>query len=329
MSNNFSFDVDTVSWPMRAPFTIANYQWTAIETVRVTLSQQGHRGRGEGVPLFYRKESPESIAASIQTWLSQLDCMPSHDEIAACNLTGAARNAIDAALWDLDAKCAGLSVWQLLKQTEPKQLPALITLVLDAPDKMATQAESLTDFPILKLKLDAELIKERVSVIRAARPDAVLLIDANCSWSKGALEDSMLALVDAQIAMLEQPLPPEDDAVLASLGSPISLCADESCQTVDDLDRLRPRYDMINIKLDKCGGLTTGLRLAEAARAMGFEIMVGNMLGSSLAMAPAFYLAQVARYADLDGPLFISDDYDNPLRFESRSVFVPHSSLWG
>lgn len=329
MSNTFSFNVDTVSWPMRAPFTIANYQWTAIEAVRVTLNQQGHSGRGEGVPLFYRKESPESIAASIETWLSQWDFLPSHDQIAGCDLTGAARNAMDAALWDLEAKCASSPVWQLLKQTEPKPLPALITLVLDTPDRMATQAESLTDFPILKLKLDAALIKERVSVIRAARPDAALVIDANCSWNKAALEDSMLALIDAQIAMLEQPLPPDDDAVLASLGSPISLCADESCQTVDDLARLRPRYDMINIKLDKCGGLTTGLHLAETARGMGFEIMVGNMLGSSLAMAPAFYLAQVSRYADLDGPLFISEDYETPMLFESGGVFAPDSSLWG
>lgn len=314
---------------MREPFTIANYQWTEIAAVRVTLIDQGHRGRGEGVPLFYHKESPQSVAASIETWLSRFDTLPSHDDIAACTLAGAARNAMDAALWDLRAKCSGTSVSHLLNQSPAKPLPALITLVLDTPDKMAAQAESLTDFPILKLKLDAELINERVSVIRAARPDAVLVIDANCSWNKPVLEASMLALIDAQVAMLEQPLPPQDDAALDSLGSPVALCADESCQTLDDLNRLRSCYDMINIKLDKCGGLTRALQLAEAARGMGFEIMVGNMLGSSLAMAPAFYLAQASRYADLDGPLFISEDYENPLRFEGGSVFAPNSELWG
>ncbi|MEM9255164.1 MAG: dipeptide epimerase [Pseudomonadota bacterium] len=331
MSEDFSHRVETVSWPLQEPFIIANYRWETIEAVRVTIDVEDTAGRGEAVPLFYGSESPTEVAVAIRSWLAERPTLPGREQVLSAELVGSARNALDAALWDLEAKRSGRPVWQLLGQGKPTPLPALVTLGLGSPQSMARQAGELQGFPVLKLKLDAVGIVERVLAVRAERPDATLVIDANGSWSMDELMGSMPVLVDAGVAMLEQPLPAgrDRDAALNQWDSPIPLCADESCQSVADLETLSGRYSMINIKLDKCGGLTAALDLAATARAMGFEIMVGNMLGSSLAMAPAFYLAQQSRFADLDGPLFLSTDYDTPLVFSDGVVSIPQALLWG
>jgi len=242
---------------------------------------------------------------------------------------GAARNALDVALWDLEAKRSGSSVWALAGIAEPHPVVTAYTLSVDTPERMAAAAREEAHRPLLKLKLTGAGDLERVRAVRAGAPQATLIVDANEAWTLDHLRDYAPALAALGVALIEQPLPAGQDAALAGLPRPVPLCADESCHTSADLAALAGRYDYVNIKLDKTGGLTEGLRLLHAARAQGFKIMVGCMIGSSLAMAPAMLLAQDAEFVDLDAPLLLARDRQPGLRYEGSTVYPPKPNLWG
>ena len=316
-------------WPMTAPFVIHGYQWQHMDVATVTVCRGDKIGWGEGAPLFYDEETAEALVAALLALSSQDVAAFEADRSALQTLPSGARNALDAAMIDLAAKEAGVPAHNALGIDVLKSLMGLATVTLGTPHAMAAQARALHHIPILKLKLGGKTDLDAAIAVRDARPDATLITDVNCGWTLGQLEEAIPTLVALDFAMIEQPLPPEDDTALEGLESPIPLCADESCRTFEDVEAIKSRYQMINIKLDKCGGLTAALTLAEKARSAGLEIMVGNMLGSSLAMAPAFLLAQQAKFADLDGPLYLEHDCENGLSFAGGQVHPPSADLWG
>ena len=329
MSHEFTLHASVVRWPLKEPFVISSFRWEEAAALRIVISQGKYRGWAEGMPLFYKNETAESLLESVLGETESWQSLPDNADIARLALPGGARNALDCALLHLRAQQQGLSIHDYLGAPPPEPAPALATLSLDTPLAMAKQARLLPSITILKLKLDAEDIGGRLAAVRKARPDATLVIDANCGWSFATLKSAMPSLVRHGVAMLEQPLPPEQDGALEGFKSPIPLCADESCQSIDDLDTVARRYQMINIKLDKCGGLTAALALADAARERGMALMVGNMLGSSLAMAPAFHIARQCRFSDLDGPLFLSQDMSPGMAFVSGHFQPISNQLWG
>ncbi|MEM0955469.1 MAG: dipeptide epimerase [Pseudomonadota bacterium] len=329
MKRDFELKASVVRWPLKEPFVISNFRWEEATALRVVITQGRFRGWAEGMPLFYKSETAEALLESVERETANWHTLPSNVEMARLPLPGGARNALDCALLHLSAQKQGVSIHSLMGTAPPKPVPALATLSLDTPLAMARQAAALPAITILKLKLDAEDIGGRLAAVRKARPHATLVIDANCGWSFDTLKSAMPSLVRHEVAMLEQPMPPEQDEHLEGFKSPIPLCADESCQDINDLDAVARRYQMINIKLDKCGGLTAALELARAARERGMELMVGNMLGSSLAMAPAFHVARQCRFSDLDGPLFLSQDMTPGMTFVSGHFQPVSSQLWG
>jgi L-alanine-DL-glutamate epimerase-like enolase superfamily enzyme len=236
---------------------------------------------------------------------------------------------VDCALWDLECKRQGKRAWELAGMPDTQTVSTVYTLSLDEPRTMAAEALAHANYPILKLKLDSEQVLERLQAIRAARPDAQLLIDANGSWTADLLQRIGEDLAELGVAMVEQPLPRGADTALAQVQIAVPLYADESCQSLAEMDSLADRYQGVNIKLDKCGGLTEALAMLERAQQLGLETMVGNMLGSSLAMAPAFLVAQRCRWVDLDGPLWQRADHEPAMRFESGTVHPPEAALWG
>jgi L-alanine-DL-glutamate epimerase-like enolase superfamily enzyme len=242
---------------------------------------------------------------------------------------GAARNALDVAFWDLEAKQTGTSVWALAGIDEPKPVVTAYTLSVDTPERMAAAAQAEAQRPLLKVKLTGAGDLDRVRAVRAGAPKATLIVDANEAWTLDHLREYGPSLAELGVALIEQPLPAGQDEALATLPHPVPLCADESCHTSADLSDLVGRYDYVNIKLDKTGGLTEALILLEAARAGGFKIMVGCMVGSSLAMAPALLLAQRAEFVDLDAPLLLARDRQPGLRYEGSIVYPPKPNLWG
>jgi L-alanine-DL-glutamate epimerase-like enolase superfamily enzyme len=313
-------------WPIRGAFTIARGSKTEAEVVVVEVEEDGVRGLGECLPYPRYGESVEGVVAQIS-------------QVAPEGLTrarlqtllppGAARNAIDCALWDLEAKRSGRRVWQLAGVPEPMPVITAFTLVLDTPERMGAAARENALRPLLKLKLSGAGDLERVRAVRANAPNAALIIDANEAWS---VEDYRLIapkLAGLGVTLIEQPFHAGEDGVLAELARPVPVCADESCHTGDDLARLVGAYDAINIKLDKTGGLTEALALKRAAQAMGFRIMVGCMVATSLSMAPAQLIAQGADLADLDGPLLLAEDRSPGLLYRGSTVYPPEPALWG
>jgi L-Ala-D/L-Glu epimerase len=313
-------------WPIRGAFTIARGSKTEAEVVVVEVEEDGVRGLGECLPYPRYGESVEGVVAQIS-------------QVAPEGLTrarlqtllppGAARNAIDCALWDLEAKRSGRRVWQLAGVPEPMPVITAFTLVLDTPERMGAAARENALRPLLKLKLSGAGDLERVRAVRANAPNAALIIDANEAWS---VEDYRLIapkLAGLGVTLIEQPFHAGEDGVLAELARPVPVCADESCHTGDDLARLVGAYDAINIKLDKTGGLTEALALKRAAQAMGFRIMVGCMVATSLSMAPAQLIAQGADWADLDGPLLLAEDRSPGLLYRGSTVYPPEPALWG
>ena len=320
-------------WPLREPFVLAGAAYESIRTVTVELAEEGARGRGEAAGVDYRGETPESVREHLEACRGEVEALAG-DRLPPAGLdallpAGGARNAFDCALWDLRLKRTGRTIWDLL-DLRPRPVTTAFTLSLDAPQAMAAAALRAPSFALLKLKLDAEDPVARVAAVRAARPDAELIVDANGSWSAGLLATVGPALLEHGVALVEQPLPPADDAALDGWSIPAPpLCADESCQSSADLDALAARYAFVNLKLDKSGGLTEALRMVERCRELGVGLMVGNMLGSSLAMAPAFVVAQHCRWADLDGPLLQRLDRDPSMRYEGAVVHPPPRELWG
>ena len=306
-------------------FTLSRGSKTEARVVTAKVTRDGVTGRGEAVPYSRYGETVEGVMADIAAqapWVTR-------DALARDMPPGAARNALDCALWDLEAKAAGKRVWDILSLPAPRPVVTAYTLSLDTPATMQEQAALNAHRPILKIKLGTPDDMPRLEAVRRGAPRATLIIDANEGWTPQVYADLAPRLVAMGVALVEQPLPAGADDMLAEMARPLPVCADESCHDRASLPALRGKYDVINIKLDKTGGLTEALALKAQAQAMGFGIMVGCMVGSSLAMAPATILAQGAAFTDLDGPLLLAQDRDNPLLFDEQGIHPPHPALWG
>jgi L-Ala-D/L-Glu epimerase len=317
------------SWPLAKPFTISRGSRTVAEVVVAEVSNGALRGRGEGVPYGRYGETVDGVVAALEGMSEAIAGGLARAALQEAMEPGAARNALDVAFWDLEAKQAGTSVWALAGIDEPKPVVTAYTLSVDTPERMAAAAQAEAQRPLLKVKLTGAGDLDRVRAVRAGAPKATLIVDANEAWTLDHLREYGPSLAELGVALIEQPLPAGQDEALATLPHPVPLCADESCHTSADLSDLVGRYDYVNIKLDKTGGLTEALILLEAARAGGFKIMVGCMVGSSLAMAPAMLLAQRAEFVDLDAPLLLARDRQPGLRYEGSIVYPPKPNLWG
>ncbi|MCC5972917.1 MAG: dipeptide epimerase [Rubellimicrobium sp.] len=307
-------------YPLAQTFVISRAAKTRAEVLLVTVQDGPHRGRGEAVPYARYGETPESA-------LAQIERLPQPDP--ALLPPGAARNALDCALWDLRAKQAGRRVWEVLGRPAPGPVQTAFTLSLGPPEAMEAAARAHAHRPILKVKLGTPDDMPRIEAVRRGAPRARIIVDANEGWSAEVYADLAPHLVHLGVALVEQPLPAGQDGMLAEIARPLPVCAGESCHTSDDLPGLAGRYDMVNVKLDKAGGLTGALALADAARARGMGVMVGCMVATSLAMAPAVIVAQGAEVADLDGPLLLAEDRPHGLRYDARGVHPPEPELWG
>lgn len=318
------------SWPIRGSFTISRGAKREAQIVVAQISEGGYSGRGECVPYGRYGETIASVRLQIEALTSRTEAGMNRADLQAACPAGAARNALDCALWDLEAKQASSSVWRLAGLPPPRACVTAYTLSLDTPEAMARAAANATEFPVLKLKLGAQAIVESIEAVHRASPGAKLILDANEAWDLRLLEEVSPRLKELNVVLIEQPLPAGMDELLAGREWPVPLCADESCHEIEGLGFLKGRYGLINIKLDKTGGLTGALALARAAKEMGFGIMVGCMVSTSLAMAPAMLLAGLADYVDLDGPLLLQRDREGGLRCEPGGVLHPPGpALWG
>ena len=289
------------------------------------MARDGATGRGECVPYARYGESMDSVADQIATLPESVTRAALQDLLPP----GAARNAVDCALWDLDAKKAGKRVWQVAGLPAPGPLVTAYTLSLDTPDRMQEAAARNAARPVLKIKLGTPDDMARLEAVRAGAPGATIIVDANEGWTADIYADLAPHLIRLGVALVEQPLPAGQDGMLAEIARPVPVCADESCHDRATLTALRGKYDVVNIKLDKTGGLTEALALREAAIAAGFGVMVGCMVGSSLSMAPAVLIAQGAAFVDLDGPLLLARDRAAAIRYDGSTMAVPEAVLWG
>jgi L-Ala-D/L-Glu epimerase / N-acetyl-D-glutamate racemase len=316
-------------WELARPFRIAGNEWRSSRSVVVHLASDGIVGRGEGQGVFYLDETAESMIEQVFSVAGQIGTGITREELLEILPAGGARNAIDCALWDLEAKKSGRDIWQLTG-ISPAPVTTVYTIGLeDTPEKMAANAKAAGQYPILKIKLDADQPIAKLAAIRAARPDAEIVVDANQGWNFEMLGEVLPQCVELGIRMVEQPLPRGQDDVLEGFASPVMLAADESCLDSSELAAASRRYSMINIKLDKTGGLTEALRLARAAKKAGCQLMVGNMVGTSLSMAPSFVVAQLCDFVDIDGPLLLKNDHHGGLVYRSGKVDVFDSAFWG
>ncbi|SOC42729.1 L-alanine-DL-glutamate epimerase-like enolase superfamily enzyme [Rhizobium subbaraonis] len=316
-------------FPIAGSFTISRGTKTEAMVVVCRITQDGRTGWGECVPYARYGESIEGVQAEIETAKAAVEAGASREEVRRAMRAGAARNAIDCALWDLEAKLTDLPVWKSINPGEPGPLVTAYTISLGEPAEMAAKTAEHADRALLKVKVGTGDDAERIRAVRAAAPNAQIILDANEGWSEETLEHHMAVCAEANIALVEQPLPAGNDAALRQIERLVPICADESVHLAADLVHLRDRYDAINIKLDKAGGLTEALGLRTEASHLGLKVMIGCMVGSSLAMAPAVLLAQGADFVDLDGPLLLARDRDPGLRYEGSLVFPPKASLWG
>ncbi len=306
-------------------FTISRGSRTEAQVLTVRITQDGVTGWGECVPYARYDETLDSVTAEIEGLPVEIDREALYDLLPA----GAARNAVDCALWDLEAKQAGVRAWELAGLTAPGPEITAYTLSLDEPEKMQAQAAKNAHRPLLKIKLGTPDDMPRLEAVRAGAPKSKIIVDANEGWSAEVYADLAPHLVRLGVALVEQPVPAAEDDALLGMERPVPVCADESCHDRASLPKLKDKYDVVNIKLDKTGGLTEALALRQAARAEGYDIMVGCMIGSSLAMAPAVLVAQGATVTDLDGPLLLAEDRDKPLTFDEAGVHPPSAALWG
>lgn len=315
-------------WPLKQLFRISRGSRTEACVVVVSVSDGQYTGRGEGVPIARYNQSTASVLAQIES--IQGACDLDRDKLLQLLPPGAARNALDCALWDLEAKRSGKRVWELANIPILDEVVTSFTISLDTPEKMAGAAATAAKLPILKLKLGGdEPDLARVEAVRAAAPKARLLIDANESWSAEHYREIVPALKRSGVELIEQPFPAHADEVLEILDHPIPVCADESCHTTADLPRMKNRYEVINVKLDKTGGLTEALRLSEHARKSGFKLLIGCMVCTSLGIAPARLLGTNAEWVDLDGPFLLARDRDHGLSYHEGKIEMPSRELWG
>lgn len=318
--------VETV-FPLAEAFTISRGSRTEAKVVSVSVSDGLHTGRGECVPYARYGENVEGVIETITGLRSVHDL--DRDRLQQLLPAGAARNAVDCALWDLQAKRTGQRAYKLAGLPEPKPVQTAFTLSLDTPEAMQEKARTHADRPLLKIKLGGEGDLTRLEAVRRGAPDAAIIVDANEGWTVESYQALAPELVRLGVKMVEQPLPAGDDDGLTGLERPLPVCADESCHDRASLAQLQGKYDMVNIKLDKTGGLTEALALRREAIAMDFDIMIGCMVASSLAMAPALLLAQGARFVDLDGPLLLARDRPDPLLYDATGVHPSNPELWG
>lgn len=321
--------VERKNFPLHSPFVITGYTFTELEAVWVTLSDGEHRGRGEACGVYYFGDTQESMSTALEGVRAEVEAGATRDEIQHLLPAGGARNALDCAMWDLECKQKGATIWQLLGIT-PHELTTVATIGIGTREEMAARAVELSAFSKLKVKLDGDQPVERLSAVRAARPDAELVVDANQGWTSEQLLEILPELSTLGIAMIEQPLVRGDDESLSSVVSPIPIGADESLVSLAEYDAVAPFYDVINIKLDKCGGLTEALAIVRRAQADGKKIMVGNMTGTSLSMAPSYVVGQFSEFVDIDGPVLLSKDIAEGLHYQEGGVVsLPTPALWG
>jgi L-Ala-D/L-Glu epimerase len=317
-------------WELLEAFATARDSITHIPVLVASLTgHDGRRGWAEAAGVDYDGETPGSMAAQVAAAGAALDDDLGGEELLGLLPPGGARNALDCALWDLRAKQSGIAVWQAAGLRPPRPVTTVLTIGLGDEADTRRKARAARDYPILKLKLDAERHLDVVRIVREECPEVRLIVDANQAWSRPLLERLLPCLEELAVELVEQPLPRGEDAALDGLRPSLPLAADESCIDRGSLAALVGRYRYVNIKLDKCGGLTEGLAMVREAQRLGLGLMVGNMCGTSLAMAPAFLIAQACRYVDLDGPLLQRLDRDPPIRFESGLMHVPERALWG
>lgn len=322
-------EATTESFPIAGTFTISRGSKTEAEVVTCTIDASGTSGRGECVPYRRYGETIEGVIDAIRTIKPAIEDGLDRESLLKEMKPGAARNAVDCALFDLEAKTTGIRVSQLLGITDLAPMVTCYTISLSDPETMAAQVAANAYRPLLKIKLGTENDAERIRAVRRAAPDARIVIDANEGWTEANIEHHLAVAAQANVELIEQPLPVDKDAILADIRRKVSICADESVHATGDLAALRDRYDAVNIKLDKTGGLTEALLMKAEAKRLGFKIMVGCMVGTSLAMAPAVLLAAGTDYADLDGPLLLARDRVPGLRYDGSLVSAPQPELWG
>lgn len=315
------------SWPLLEPFVITGHSWTHCDVLIVSITENGVTGRGEATGVYYLNETAESMYRQVANILKPLRQGVSREQLQSLLPAGGARNAIDCALWDLEAKQAGQSIFKLIGLPS-SPVVTVNTVTIDTPRKMANKARAITSSQI-KVKLDDQQPMERITAVRNARPDADIVVDVNEGWRFSQLVELAPRFKALGIEMIEQPLPRGEDEALEAYQSPIVLCADESCLDTSELEQVAGRYQMVNIKLDKTGGLTEAMKLAWRAREKGLKLMVGNMTGTSLAMAPAYVIAQLCDFVDLDGALFLGRDRSYPMSYEQGVVTGLSPQLWG
>jgi L-Ala-D/L-Glu epimerase len=316
-------------WRIAGTFTIARGAKTEAVVVVAEITDGDIVARGESVPYGRYDESIASVCAEMDAILPALRQTPTREALSQLLHAGAARNALDCALWDYEAKKSGKRVWELAQLPEPVPVQTAYTISLSDPDTMFAKASAESHRPLLKVKLGTPDDLPRLKAVRAGAPNAQIIVDANEGWTRADLEKLLPQLVDNGVCLIEQPLKAGADAELADLRSPIPLCADESAHQSGDIARLAAFYQAVNIKLDKTGGLTEALLMAQAARHASLDIMIGCMVGTSLSMAPALLLTGYARYVDLDGPLLLEKDRPEGLKYEGSLVHPPSKSLWG
>jgi L-Ala-D/L-Glu epimerase len=321
-------DLQIESWAYAEPFRITDYVFTSADVLVATLRDGAAVGRGEAGGVYYRHETPAVMVRQLEAVRGAIEAGVDREGLRELLPPGGARNAIDAALWDLDAGRTGVAAWESAGTPPPRPLRTTITIGAGPAEEMACAAGSQKTARALKLKLTADDPAGCVRAVRAARPDVWLGIDANQAFTRASLERALPAFVEARVALIEQPVPVGADGELDGLGAPIPIAADESVQGLADMGALVGRYDVVNIKLDKCGGLTEGLAMAREARRLGLKVMVGCMAGTSLSMAPAFVLGQVCDLVDLDAPTVLVSDRQRPALYIDGDIWCPEA-LWG
>lgn len=321
--------VETERFPLASAFTISRGSKTEAAVVTCLIQQNGKTGRGECVPYARYGETIESVYSAIEAIRPKIMSGLTREELLSAMKAGAARNAVDCALWDLEAKLSGKPVQQQIGNANMRALTTAYTISLGDPHEMGKQAATNSHRPLLKVKVGTADDISRIEAVAKAAPNSRIILDANEGWSEDNISAHLLASARYGIALIEQPLPAEHDEILRNIPHPVPICADESVHTTEGLSQLLGLYDAVNIKLDKTGGLTAALELHTKARQLGFGIMIGCMVGTSLAMAPAILLAQDAEFVDLDGPLLLAKDRALALSYEGSLVHPPRPELWG
>lgn len=329
-TGTITLDVRVEKYPLKQPFHITGYTIVDSEVVTVTLQRGDHRGRGEAAGVYYRAgDDIPGVVKQIEAVRARIEAGITRESLQDLLPTGGARNAVDCALWDLEGKEIGRPAWQLADLEQPRALLTTFTVGANGPGKMAADARAYTQAKAIKLKLTGEPVDaERVRAVRAARPEVWLAVDGNQGFTRATLTTLLPVLIESGVKLIEQPFRVGQEAELDGLHSPIPVAADESAQGLADLPGLVGRFDVVNIKLDKCGGLTEGLVMAREARRLGLEVMVGNMTGTSLAMAPSFLVGQLCQVVDLDGPALLSCDRTPSVQYQNGTISCP-DALWG